>query len=107
MRDAGDLVVGNAGDIPVVVTRGRDGVLRGFVNMCRHRGYRVCEAAARGRKRLVCKYHAWTYGLDGSLIGAPGSHEDPTFDASELGLKPVAVEQWGPAVFVNGRRGSG
>lgn len=101
LRDPGDVVIGHAGEIPVVVTRGQDGQLRGFVNVCRHRGYQVQRQDAKQCSRMVCRYHAWTYGLDGSLVKAPGSENDPTFNREELSLRPISVEQWGPAVFVN------
>jgi choline monooxygenase len=89
-----------AGRTPVVVTRDRDRVLRGFVNVCRHRGFALAEGAQR-RETLQCPYHAWTYGLDGSLRAAPRSEEETDFPQDELGLVPVAVDTWGPFVFVN------
>ncbi len=101
LRNPGDVEVGRAGDIPVVVTRTRNGELRGFVNVCSHRGYRVQEAGGSNCRHLVCRYHAWTYDLDGRLIGAPGSEDDPSFDKSELGLLPIAVEELGAGIYVN------
>jgi phenylpropionate dioxygenase-like ring-hydroxylating dioxygenase large terminal subunit len=89
-----------AAGAPVVVTRDRDGVLRGFVNVCRHRGSQLVEGEGR-RETLQCPYHAWTYGLDGSLRAAPRSEEEPEFPQDELGLVPVAVDTWGPFVFAN------
>ncbi len=89
-----------AGRTPVVVTRDRDGVVRGFVNVCRHRGSALAEGEA-SRETLQCPYHAWTYGLDGSLRAAPRSDEEPDFPQDELGLVPVAVDTWGPFVFAN------
>src|SRR5262245_32183241 len=68
----GDIVVGHVGDVPVVVTRDRDGVLRGFVNVCRHRGFRVMRDDCN-RKTMTCPYHGWTYELDGRLRNAPRS----------------------------------
>jgi phenylpropionate dioxygenase-like ring-hydroxylating dioxygenase large terminal subunit len=88
------------GRTPVVVTRDRDGVLRGFVNVCRHRGFAIAEGEAR-RETLQCPYHAWTYGLDGRLRSAPRSDEEPDFPQDELCLVPVAVDTWGPFVFAN------
>src|SRR5205823_9339747 len=79
------------GRTPVVVTRDRDGGLRGFVNVCRHRGFALAEGEA-SRETLQCPYHAWTYGLDGRLRKAPRSEEEPEFPQDELGLLPVAVE---------------
>ena len=75
-------------------------MLRAFLNVCRHRGFPVAEGAG-SRETLQCPYHAWTYGLDGSLRTAPRSDEEPGFRRDELGLVPVAVDTWGPFVFVN------
>jgi phenylpropionate dioxygenase-like ring-hydroxylating dioxygenase large terminal subunit len=88
------------GSTPVVLTRDRDGVVRGFVNVCRHRGFTVAEGE-QGRETLQCPYHAWTYGLDGRLRSAPRSQEEADFPQDELGLVPVAVDTWGPFVFAN------
>ena len=96
----GDCVVGQAGEIPVFVVRGREGKLRGFVNMCRHRGHPVARKDGNGRA-IVCAYHGWTYDLDGSLKRAPRTAGEPGFNPAELSLLPIAVDTWGPAVFVN------
>ena len=74
--------------------------MRAFLNVCRHRGSLVCEGEGR-RETLQCPYHAWTYGLDGSLRAAPRTEREEGFDKSELGLVPVQVDAWGPFVFVN------
>ncbi|MGH2449833.1 MAG: aromatic ring-hydroxylating oxygenase subunit alpha [Candidatus Limnocylindria bacterium] len=96
----GDFFTCFAGHVPVVVVRDRSGELRGFVNVCRHRGHLVADGAGH-RETLQCRYHAWTYDLDGSLRAAPRSEREPDFDAAELSLLPVRVESWGPLVFVN------
>ncbi|HSO02158.1 MAG TPA: aromatic ring-hydroxylating dioxygenase subunit alpha [Gaiellaceae bacterium] len=88
------------GGVPVVVVRGKDGELRAFFNICRHRGSLVCEGEGR-RETLQCPYHAWTYDLDGSLRAAPRSDREPGFDKDGLGLVPISVGAWGPFVFVN------
>jgi phenylpropionate dioxygenase-like ring-hydroxylating dioxygenase large terminal subunit len=88
------------GRTPVVVTRDREGVLRAFVNVCRHRGFAIAEGEQQ-RETLQCPYHAWTYGLDGRLRSAPRSEEEQDFPRDELGLVPVAVDTWGPFVFAN------
>jgi phenylpropionate dioxygenase-like ring-hydroxylating dioxygenase large terminal subunit len=88
------------GGIPIVVVRGKDAELRAFLNVCRHRGSLVCEGEGR-RETLQCPYHAWTYGLDGSLRAAPRTDREAGFDKSELGLVPACAETWGPFVFVN------
>jgi choline monooxygenase len=96
----GTYFAASAGRTPVVVTRARDGELRGFLNVCRHRGHPVV-AGEGTRETLQCPYHAWTYGLDGGLRAAPRSEEEPDFPREELGLCPVSVGTWGPFVFVN------
>lgn len=101
LRDVGDVMVGFAADVPVVVTRAQDGRLHGFVNICRHRGYQVAAENAKDCRRLLCRYHAWVYNLDGTLAGAPGSAADPNFPKAELGLLPISVDQFGPMVLVN------
>ena len=79
----GDHIVCRAAHVPILITRGRDGELRGFVNVCRHRGFVVAEGEGR-RETLQCPYHAWTYGLDGSLRAAPRSEEEPDFYSTAL-----------------------
>jgi phenylpropionate dioxygenase-like ring-hydroxylating dioxygenase large terminal subunit len=100
LAEPGSFVATRAGNLPIVVVRDREGDLRGFVNVCRHRGSVICVGEGR-RETLQCPYHAWTYGLDGSLLNAPRSNSEPGFDASELGLVPIRIEAWGPFVFAN------
>ncbi len=96
----GDFVPVTILDEPVVLVRGLDGALRGFYNVCRHRAGQV--ALSRGnRKSLQCRYHGWTYGLDGSLRAAPEMEDAEGFDKAEFGLLPVRVDAWGPFVFAN------
>ncbi|MCU1448362.1 MAG: aromatic-ring-hydroxylating dioxygenase [Acidimicrobiales bacterium] len=108
-RNPGDFLTAKVGRYPVLVARGRDGELRAFMNVCRHRGALV-SAGEKGDEpdnvsgncsRFRCHYHGWTYGLDGRLLGAPNYTEGalPPFD--ELGLIPVSVDTWGGAVFVS------
>ncbi len=96
----GSFMATQAGHIPVVVTRDREGVLRGFVNVCRHRAYMVAVGSGC-RETLQCAYHAWTYELDGSLRKAPRSEREAGFDPADFSLLPVSVDTWGPFVFVN------
>jgi phenylpropionate dioxygenase-like ring-hydroxylating dioxygenase large terminal subunit len=100
VAENGSFFASSAGQIPVVVTRARDGELRAFVNVCRHRGHVVATGEGK-RGALQCPYHAWTYDLDGSLRAAPRSDREPGFVAEELGLVQVQVDTWGPFVFVN------
>jgi choline monooxygenase len=88
-----------AGDVPIVAVRDAAGHLRAFVNVCRHRGSIIAEGHGR-RATLQCPYHAWTYGLDGSLRAAPRSEQEPGLDLSDVSLVPAQVDTWGPFVFV-------
>ena len=100
LAENGSFLAASAGEIPVVVTRARDGALRAFVNVCRHRGHVLVSGEGR-RETLQCPYHAWTYGLDGVLRAAPRSDREPGFELGDLGLRVVQVDTWGPFVFVN------
>jgi phenylpropionate dioxygenase-like ring-hydroxylating dioxygenase large terminal subunit len=84
----------------VVVIRGQDEAVRAFLNVCRHRASRIVDGEAGCAKRLVCPYHAWTYGLDGRLIGVPHRKEYPGLDAGAHGLIEVEMEIWRGFVFV-------
>ena len=100
-----------AGHVPVAIVRGRDGELRGFVNVCRHRGHIVVEGAGC-RETLQCPYHAWTYGLDGALRKAPRIGARAGFDPAcvlppaRLGgdVGPLRVRQPRPRRRPAGRR---
>ena len=107
VANPGDVLVGMVGRVPVVVTRDKDGSLHGFVNICRHRGFRVVEDDTQRCNLLVCRYHKWAYKLNGELAGAPDSDKEPDFDPSVLSLVPVRVDTWGPAIFVNPDKDAG
>ena len=89
-----------AANVPVLLVRDHDEVLRAFVNVCRHRGSIVCKGSGK-RETLQCPYHAWTYGLDGRLLAAPRADREGGLDEEELGLVQLRLETWGPFVFVN------
>jgi choline monooxygenase len=100
VENPGDYFTCFAGQIPIVVVRDKGSVLRAFVNVCRHRGHLIAQGDGN-RKALQCPYHAWTYDLDGTLRKAPRSEREPDFDKEGFSMLPVAVERWGPLVFVN------
>jgi choline monooxygenase len=100
VADPGAYFAAQVGHVPVAIVRGQDGVLRGLVNVCRHRGHLVVEGTGC-RETLQCPYHAWTYDLDGTLRKAPRADREPGFDPSGLSLAPVSVDTWGPFVFAN------
>ncbi|MFJ2443691.1 aromatic ring-hydroxylating dioxygenase subunit alpha [Streptomyces sp. NPDC087658] len=79
----------------VLVTRSRTGELRAFLNVCRHRGARLCtEESGQVRRNLQCPYHAWTYDLNGKLIAAPNLVKMPDVDRVAYGLIPVRLREW-------------
>jgi len=79
----------------VLVIRGRDGGLRAFLNVCRHRGAQLCtEPSGELKRNLQCPYHAWTYGLDGRLVAAPNLTKMPDVDRVEYGLHTVHLREW-------------
>jgi phenylpropionate dioxygenase-like ring-hydroxylating dioxygenase large terminal subunit len=96
-----------ADNVPIVVTRDKQGVLRAFINVCRHRGTVIVDDGPSTCASFKCPYHAWTYDLDGSLRTAPRSDRETSFDKSEWGLKPIRVDIAGPLVCVNLDEGAG
>jgi Rieske 2Fe-2S family protein len=84
----------------VLLVRGRDGLLRAFLNICRHRGAQLCvEAQGQVRRNLRCSYHSWTYAMDGKLIAAPNigaltDDDGGPIDRYQFGLVPVALAEW-------------
>src|SRR6266567_8030891 len=85
---------------PLVVVRGNDGELRAFFNVCRHHAAAIATAPCGTAQHLRCPYHGWTYGLDGTLKGAPEFAGVCDFDRANNGLLPVRVELWEQFVFV-------
>ena len=86
----------------LLIIRGEGGTIQAFHNMCRHRGTRLCsEAEGHFKKFAICPYHAWAYGLDGSLARAPHMEGVDCFNQDELGLISVSTTEWEGQVFVN------
>jgi choline monooxygenase len=99
IRENGQYFTAEVGGESIVVLRDGDR-LRGFHNVCLHRAGPVASGCGK-RQTLQCKYHGWTYRLDGSLLRTPGMEEARHFTADEMRLVPVQVAAWGPLVFVN------
>jgi phenylpropionate dioxygenase-like ring-hydroxylating dioxygenase large terminal subunit len=99
LPDHGSFVAREAAGRPIVVVRGPDGVARGFANVCRHRGMQIANGAGCTRA-FVCRYHGWTYGLDGHLRHVPHEHGFPDLDRERHGLVPVHTEERCGLVFV-------
>ena len=102
IAEPGDYLTQDICGQSIFVVRGRDGELRGFHNVCRHRAHQLV-AGRKGNVRAVitCPYHAWAYGLDGSLKAARNSEGVAGFDKGDFGLSPVAVETFCGFVFAN------
>lgn len=100
LSENGSYLAREAAGTPIVAVRGSDGVVRAFRNVCRHRGMQV--AAGTGcQKAFVCRYHGWTYGLDGRLRHVPHEHGFPTLDQDARGLAPLRAFEMSGLVFVN------
>lgn len=85
---------------PVIVVRDKQGTLRAFSNVCRHRAGPI--ALGSGCKNVLrCQYHGWTYTLDGRLIGTPDVDGLEFFDRSTMGMVPLRLETWEKFIFVN------
>ena len=97
----GTYLTASAGTQPVLVVRDDEGELRAFRNVCRHRGSRLLSGAGECKKAIRCRYHGWTYRMDGELIGVPEGRQIPGLDKSSLGLFPARVEVLSGLVFVN------
>ena len=95
----------DVGGLPVLLTRTADGDLRGFLNVCRHRGAPLAEGCGSARA-LGCPYHAWVYRLDGTLSRGVGMDDAEGFDPGDFSLYPVSVATWGRFVFVNPEAGA-
>jgi phenylpropionate dioxygenase-like ring-hydroxylating dioxygenase large terminal subunit len=89
-----------------LVIRGRDGTVRAFHNLCRHRGARVVDGTSgQCRGAIVCPFHGWVYNTDGTLRGAARPESFGEMDRSRFGLKPVEMEVWQGFVFLRFRPG--
>jgi glycine betaine catabolism A len=97
----GDYIIQEVAGESLIVLRDKDAVVRGFYNVCRHRGTRLCEDASGQVRAIQCPYHAWTYGLDGKLIGAPHMDDVPGFDKADYSLHAVNLALWEGFIFVN------
>ena len=99
LPNSGDYLTLAVDQDSILAIRGEDGALRAFHNVCRHRGSLICDHPAGHAQRLVCPYHQWTYGLDGSLLACRGMQAD--LDQNTLGLHRVHLEEVGGLIFVS------
>jgi len=92
VRNPGDYLTDDLSGVPILVARARDGRLRAFLNVCRHRGAKVATGCGNA-KSLVCPYHAWNFGLDGALIGRPEEYAFDGLDRADYGLTELWCQE--------------
>jgi Rieske 2Fe-2S family protein len=101
VANPGDYMTRDIAGESIFITRNAEGQLRAFYNVCSHRGTKfVDDGAGHARKAFVCPYHAWTYDLNGRLIGSPNVKEDEFFDRSAYPLHQVAIDSYAGFIFV-------
>jgi len=98
---AGDFLADSVAGQPIIVVRDCEGEIRAFYNVCQHRGGPLAMEPCGRVKMLQCKYHGWTYRLDGSLRGVPRFDRSELFDKRDFGLVPVRLEQWEGLLYVD------
>lgn len=98
---AGDYFVREVAGESLIVVRQQRGALQAFYNVCRHRGTRLCEERSGHVAAIQCQYHAWTYALDGRLIGAPHMDAVPGFEKADYPLHAVQLGLWEGFIFVS------
>ncbi len=96
----GDHVVLEIAGVPIIVVRSDADTIRAFHNVCRHRAGPLARCDGLGAKALRCKYHGWTYGLDGTLRAATEMKDVPDFDPTQIRLPEARVQLWQGLVFV-------
>lgn len=98
---AGEYFTVDLADSPVLVVRGEDGYVRAFLNACRHRGAPVATGRGHPGRVFKCPYHAWTYDIDGRLLGQPlGRDGFPGVQPDRFGLIPLPAAEAGGLIFV-------
>ena len=100
LRTPGSYVAEEVAGMPIVATRDRDGVLRAFYNVCKHRAHHLVVGEGT-IANLVCPYHAWTYDLSGKLKAARHTNHLDDFDPDTICLDQVQIEEFGGFVYVN------
>ena len=100
VRNPGDYIAVEVAGKPIAVVRDREGKLRAFWNVCKHRAHHLLEGSGNST-RIMCPYHAWTYRLDGQLVRAPHSETLEDFNAKDICLDQVQVEEFCGFIYVN------
>jgi len=101
IAEAGDYFTAEVSGESFIIVRDKHGAIHGFYNLCRHRGSRLIENTKGQCAAIQCPYHAWTYALDGRLLGAPHMDEMLEFNKAEYPLKPARLGLWEGFIFLN------
>src|SRR6266700_3653551 len=101
LAEPGDYFLAEVAGESLIVAKDQRSTIRAFYNVCRHRGARLCEEQNGRAAAIQCPYHAWTYALDGRLLGAPHMDETPGFNKGEYPLKPARLALWEGFIFLN------
>ncbi len=101
IAQAGDYFTAEVSGESLIILRDKRGAIQGFYNVCRHRGSRLIENRSGQSAAIQCPYHAWTYSLDGRLIGAPHMDETPGFNKAEYPLQQARLGLWEGFIFLN------
>jgi glycine betaine catabolism A len=99
--NAGDFFIATIANESLIVVRDQQSQIRAFYNVCRHRGSRLKEETCGHTSAIQCPYHAWTYALDGRLMGAPHMDDVPGFNKADYSLPLVSLGLWEGFIFVN------
>ena len=100
LREVGSYVADEIAGMPIAAVRGKDGMLRAFYNVCKHRAHHLLDGEGT-TKNIVCPYHAWSYDLGGQLVAARHTSHLEDFDTGSICLDSVKVEEFGGFVYVN------
>ena len=100
LREPGSFKAMEAVGVPVLMTRGKDGNVRAFLNVCSHRGARVAANGCGEASRFVCPYHGWTYSDQGTLVGVADRQKFGDVDTDTKGLKELACAERAGLIFV-------
>ena len=101
IAEAGDYFTAEVAGESLIIVRDKHGAIHGFYNVCRHRGSRLIENRNGQCASIQCPYHAWTYALNGRLVGAPHMDETPGFNKVAYSLRQAQLGLWDGFIFVN------
>lgn len=106
IKSPGDYFTHDATGLPLLIVRQEDGSVRAMLNICSHRGTRLCTQVEGNRKAFVCPYHAWTFKTDGSLRGIPRQEAFPNIDKAQYGLQQLPCEERHGFIWVVAKPGA-